>query len=87
MDKIATSNSMKRKGKKSWSKRVDHGDGTYDEIRVEEVDNGFIKCTTKHYKDSEGEWQWDETKTIHNENPMEEKSLADKLEAFIKQNS
>ena len=74
---------MSEKGKKSWEKRVNYEDGSFEEIRVEEVDNGFIKCVTKHYKEGD-EWEYETTKTIHDENPMDEKSLVEKLEAFLK---
>jgi hypothetical protein len=70
------------KGNKSWEKRVNNEDGSYEEIRVEKVDNGYIKCVTKHYKEGD-EWEYETSKTIHQENPMEESTLADKLAKFL----
>ena len=72
-------------GKKSWEKRENFEDGSYNEVRVRQVDNGFIKSVTKHYKEGD-EWEYETKETIHTENPMEEKSLADKLESFLKEN-
>ena len=74
---------MKGKGKKSWEKRENFEDGSYNEIRVREVENGFIKTVTKHYK-KDDDWQYDTTETVHFENPMEEKTLADKLQEALK---
>ena len=86
MDKQAlTPTGMSSKGKKSWEKRENFEDGSYNEVRVREVDNGFIKSVTKHYKE-DNEWEYETKETIHFENPMEEKSLADKLQKFIEEN-
>jgi hypothetical protein len=86
MDKIAIAiPSNMSKGKKSWEKRENFEDGSYKEIRVEEVDNGFIKSVTRHYKEN-GEWEYETKRTIHTENPMEEKSLADKLQEYLNDN-
>lgn len=65
-------------------KRVENEDGSSEEIRVEEVEGGFIKTIEKRFKDSSGEWQWKIDKSVSIENPLEEKSIADKLEEFIK---
>lgn len=88
MDKeiALTPKGMSKKGKKSWEKRENYEDGSYKEIRVEEVDNGFIKCVTEHYKEGDS-WEYETKKTIHFENPMEEKSLAEKLEMFVDKNT
>jgi hypothetical protein len=68
---------------KTTTKRVDNPDGSYEEIRVEEVIGGFIKTVTKHFKEDE-EWKWEDEKSVHMENPLEEKDLASKLEEFLK---
>ena len=36
--------------------------------------------------DDKGSWKYDDTVTVHFENPMEEKSLADKLQTFLEEN-
>lgn len=66
--------------KTTWEKREEFEDGGYREIKVEEVSNGFIKCVTT-YNDKGG---YKTVKSIHEDNPMEEKSLVDKLEEFLK---
>jgi len=82
MDKITPIGKSNGK-KKTWEKREESEDGSYKEIKVEEVSNGFIKTITEHYRKGE-EWEWETIKSIHTENPMEERSLADKLESFLK---
>lgn len=73
--------SEKSEGKETTTvtKRVEHSDGSYDEVRVEEVEGGFIQYTTRHFKDAKGDWQWKDSKSVHTENPLEKKSLVDKL--------
>ena len=83
MDDMIDMEESSEKGMKSWSKTVNYDDGSYKEVRVKQVDNGFIKTVTKHYKEGD-KWEYDTKETIHDENPMDEKSLADKLESFLK---
>jgi len=68
---------------KSWEKREKFEDGSYNEVRVREVSNGFIKTVTKHYKEDD-DWKYEIVESIHTDNPMEEKSLADKLHSVLK---
>jgi|TARA_R110002012_G_scaffold191024_1_gene358710 hypothetical protein len=83
--KLGKMGGYKAKGKKSWEKRENFEDGSYKEIVVREVDNGFIKSVV-HCYEKDDEWIHDKTETIHKDNPMEDKSLADKLETFLKDN-
>jgi hypothetical protein len=80
MDKPIKINRMGQETK-SWSKREENEDGSSKEVRVEEVDGGFIKIVSKRFKDDEGNWQYKDTKSVHTENPLEEKSMAEKLES------
>lgn len=68
---------------KRTSKSIEYKDGSSEDITIEEVEGGFIKTVCCRYKDENGEWQYEDKKSIHTENPLEEKSLADKLEEFI----
>jgi hypothetical protein len=69
----------------STTKTVTYEDGSYDEIRVEKVEGGYIKTICKHYKDENGNWQYDTDKSVHTEDPLEEKmSLVDKLREAMK---
>jgi hypothetical protein len=70
-------------GIKSWKKTINFDDGSFKEVCVKQVDNGFIKTVTSHHKEGE-KWKYDTKETIHDENPMEEKSLVSKLEEFLK---
>jgi len=72
--------------KTTWKKREDHKDGSYTETCVEKVSNGYIKTVTNCVK-KDGSWSHDVVKSIHEENPMEEKSILDKLESFLKGNN
>jgi hypothetical protein len=65
-----------------WEKREEFEDGSYKTIRVEKVSNGFIKCVTS-YK-PEGEKAYKSEKSIHEENPLEEMSVLDKLKSYLK---
>jgi hypothetical protein len=62
--------------------RKEYSDGSYEEIRIEKVEGGYIKCVAKHWKDGE-DWKWDEQKSVSIEDPTEEKSLVDKLSAIM----
>lgn len=70
---------------KVTTKRHEYEDGSYEEISVEEVEGGFIKTVSKHYKDDKDEWQWDTNKSVHKENPLDESGLADKLAEYLGQ--
>jgi major membrane immunogen (membrane-anchored lipoprotein) len=67
--------------------RKEFEDGSSEEIRVEQVDGGFIKTICKKYKDKEGYWQWDEEKSVSTEDPMKDMSsggIAERLESVLK---
>jgi hypothetical protein len=67
--------------------RKEFEDGSSEEIRVEQVDGGFIKTICKKYKDKDGCWQWNEEKSIHTEDPMRDNStegIVSRLEQVLK---
>jgi len=67
--------------------RKEFEDGSSEEVRVEQVDGGFIKTICKKYKDKDGCWQWDEEKSVHTENPMKDNStegIVSRLEQVLK---
>lgn len=68
---------------KVTTKRVENEDGSSLETRVEEVTGGFIKTVSKRYKDSSGDWQYSDERSVSLTNPLEEKSMAEKLEDFM----
>jgi len=76
--------SPKGKSKTTWQKRTKNEDGSSIEEVVEEVSNGFIKTVTTSGKKNE-EYYHDIVKSIHKDNPMEELSVMDKLERFLKE--
>jgi len=60
--------------------------GGYEEVRVEEVDGGFIKtvCTRKKV---DGEWIYKDEKSVTTEDPLKDNSsegIADRLEKVLK---
>jgi len=60
--------------------------GGYEEVRVEEVDGGFIKtiCTRKKV---DGEWTYKDEKSVTTEDPLKDNSsegIADRLEKVLK---
>jgi hypothetical protein len=66
--------------------RKEFEDGGYEEIRVEEVDGGFIKtvCTRKK---KDGEWCYEDKKSVTTEDPLKDSSsegIANRLEAALK---
>ena len=81
---IVSEYSPKGKSKTTWEKRTQKEDGSYIEEMVEEVSNGFIKTVTSS-GEVEGEYKHDVVKSIHKDNPMEELSVMDKLERFLKE--
>lgn len=64
---------------KRWSeeKPAENGKGTV-RVEVEQVSNGFIKTVS-----SESEEGYDSVRSIHEDNPMEEVALVDKLKRVI----
>jgi hypothetical protein len=65
-------------------KRTEFEDGSSLELRIEEVKGGYIISKCKSYKDSNGNWQYDQDKEVSMTNPLEKKmSIADKLKAII----
>lgn len=64
--------------------RKEFADGSSEEVKVEKVEGGYIKTVCKRFKDKEGCWQYTDEKSIHTEDPLEEKtSLAERLEKVI----
>jgi len=66
--------------------RKEFEDGGYEEIRVEEVDGGFIKtvCTRKKI---DGEWTYKDDKSVTTEDPLKDNSsegIAGRLEKVLK---
>lgn len=66
--------------------RKEFEDGGYEEIRVEEVDGGFIKtvCTRKKV---DGEWTYKDDKSVTTEDPLKDNSsegIAGRLEKVLK---
>jgi hypothetical protein len=57
MDDMIDMEESSEKGMKSWSKTVNYEDGGYKEIRVKQVDNGFIKTVTKNYSTTRTLWK------------------------------
>ena len=60
--------------------------GGYEEVRVEEVDGGFIKtiCTRKKV---DGEWTYKDEKSVTTEDPLKDNSsegIAGRLEKVLK---
>ena len=68
---------------KTTTKRIENEDGSSIETRVEEVEGGYIKTVSKRYKNAEGEWQYKDKKSVSTDNPLEEKSLIEKLTAHV----
>jgi len=66
-----------------WTKKVELEDGTSIMTKVEKVENGYIKCVDKSIKKEDG-WKFESKKTIHTENPLQEKSLIQKLAEALK---
>jgi len=71
------------KGAVTWTKKIELEDGGYICTKVEKVSNGYIKCIDKSMKDGDS-WKYESTKSIHEDNPMEEKSIVEKLAAYLK---
>ena len=67
-----------------WTKKVELEDGTSIMTKVEKVENGYVKSVDKSIKDKDG-WKFENKKTIHTENPLQEKSLIEKLAEALKE--
>lgn len=70
---------------RSTSKKFE--DGSSEEVRVEQVEGGFIKTVITRKKDKEGCWKYDEDKSVHTEDPMKDNSsegIATRLESILK---
>ena len=72
-----------KKDSKRWSKG-NESDTKRECIDVEQVENGYIKTVSLEIKDEKEGWIYTTKKYISKENPMEEKSLIDKLEEILK---
>ena len=69
------------------STRKEFEDGSSEEVRVEQVEGGFIKTVITRKKDKDGCWKYDEDKSIHTEDPMKDNSsegIASRLESILK---
>lgn len=65
--------------------KKEFADGSYEEVRVEKVDGGYIKTVCKRFKDSEGCWQYTDEKSVHTEDPLDDnKNIVDRLAAVMK---
>lgn len=74
-----------KKEYKIWEKSTT-ANGKTETVRVEEVENGFIKTITTE-EDAGNGWEFNSKKYIYEDNPMEEKSILDKLSDFMKENA
>ena len=66
--------------------RKEFEDGGYEEIRVEEVDGGYIKTVCTRKKEN-GEWTYEDKKSVTTEDPLKDNSsegIANRLEAALK---
>ena len=70
-------------GNKKWSKEepLEKGKGI-KRTEVEEVSNGFIKSVVTE-GEIDGEFKYKCVKSIHEDNPLEEKPLIEKLRSVI----
>lgn len=87
MDEIMESEGSKAVESTVKTTRKEFEDGSSEEIRVEQVEGGFIKTICKKYKDKDGCWQWDEEKSVHTEDPMRDNStegIVSRLEQVLK---
>lgn len=87
MDEIMESEGSKTVESTVKTTRKEFEDGSSEEVRVEQVEGGFIKTICKKYKDKDGCWQWDEEKSVHTEDPMRDNStegIVSRLEQVLK---
>ena len=71
------------KGAITWTKTIENEDGSYVKTKVEKVEYGYVKCVDKSYKDGDA-WEYKSEKSIHENNPMEEPSIIEKLAQYLK---
>jgi len=71
------------KGAITWTKTIENEDGSYVKTKVEKVENGYVKCVDRSYKDGDA-WEYKSEKSIHEDNPMEEPSIIEKLAQYLK---
>jgi hypothetical protein len=45
-------------------------------ISVEEITNGYVVCTSTEYKDSKGNWQYENKKEYSETNPLDPKMMS-----------
>jgi hypothetical protein len=67
--------------------RKEFEDGSSEEMRVEQVEGGYIITKECRYKDKEGCWQWKTEKSVSTTDPTQEKTpeaIASRLEAALK---
>jgi len=67
--------------------RKEFEDGSHEEIKVEEVEGGFIKTVCKRYKDKDGCWQYSDEKSVSAEDPNKDNStegIVSRLESVLK---
>ena len=83
MDKLKSIPMNMDNGNKRWTKEepLENGKGT-KRIEVEEVSNGFIKSVIIE-GEMEGEYKYKCVKSIHEDNPLEETPLVEKLKRVI----
>tara|TARA_R110002126_G_scaffold14347_1_gene60644 strand:- start:448 stop:696 length:249 start_codon:yes stop_codon:yes gene_type:complete len=74
---------MEQGKSKTVTERTEEKDGSSVETRVEEVEGGFIKTVIKRYKDGD-DWEYDTKKSVSIANPLDKKTLAEKLESTMK---
>ena len=55
----------------SISKTVDYKDGSSKTVRIRQVENGWIICIDKRFKEGE-EWKYEEKEYISRKNPVED---------------
>lgn len=55
--------------------RKEYSDGSYEEVRIEKVEGGYIKTVNKHWKEGD-DWKYDEQKSVSIEDPLQEKDSA-----------
>lgn len=85
MDKPIT---METEASKEVITREKFEDGSSIETRVEQVEGGWIITKEKHYKNAEGEWQWETKKSVSTTDPNLDKSsagIASRLEKILNQ--
>jgi len=66
--------------------RKEFEDGGYEEVRVEEVDGGYIKTVCTRNK-VDGEWTYKDEKSVTTEDPLKDNSsegIASRLEKVLK---